>query len=85
MKINILYMQIFYRMPHYTFVNVGQTKSKYYRKLFHIGLQDYIYAWIACAKFHLKAQKAVVFLSCQLTTKEETPKKKQGYCCSDKR
>ena len=44
MKINILYMQIFYRMPHYTFVNVGQTKSKYYRKLFHIGLQDYIYA-----------------------------------------
>ena len=37
-------MPIFYRTPNCTFVNVGQSKPKFYRKPFHIGLLDYIYA-----------------------------------------
>ena len=64
-------MQIFYRKPNYTLVNVGQTKPQL----------DYIYARIARAKFHLKAQKSVVFLSCQLTTKEESLKPIQTHLC----
>ena len=43
-----------------------------YSKNFHKGLLDYIYAQIARAKFHLMAQTYVVFLNCQLSTKEET-------------
>jgi len=43
-----------------------------YCKHFHKGLLDYIYAQIARAKFHLMAQTYVVFLNCQLSTKEET-------------
>ena len=50
-------MPIFYRTPNCTFVNVGQSKPKFYRKPFHIGLLDYIYARIALAKFHLKGQE----------------------------
>jgi hypothetical protein len=50
-------MSIFYRMPNCTFVNVGQSKPKLYRKPFHIGLLDYIYARIARANFHLKGQE----------------------------
>lgn len=61
-------MQIFFRKPNYTLVNVGQTKPRFYSKPFQIGQLDYIYARIARATFHLKAQKSVVFLSCQLTT-----------------
>ena len=53
----IIWMPIFNRMPNCTFVNVGQSKPKFYRKLFHIGLLDYIYARIARAKFHLKGQE----------------------------
>ena len=56
MKININYMLICHRRPNCTFVNVGQSKPKLYRKPFHIGLLDYIYARIAGATFHLKGQ-----------------------------
>ena len=42
MKININYMPIFCRTPNCTFVNVGQSKSKFYIMPFHIGLLDYI-------------------------------------------
>jgi hypothetical protein len=74
-------MQIFYRKPNYTLVNVGQTKPRFYSKPVQIGQLDYIYARIVRAKFHLKAQKSVVFLSCQLTTKEETLKPTQTHLC----
>jgi len=37
-------------------VNVDQSKPKFYRKPFHIGLLDYIYAPIARATLHLKGQ-----------------------------
>jgi hypothetical protein len=47
-------MPIFYRTPNCTFVNVGQSKPKLYRKPFHIGLLDYIYEQIVCANVHLK-------------------------------
>ena len=56
MKININYMPICFRTPNCTFVNVGQSKSKLYRKPFHIGILYYNYALIACAMFHLKCQ-----------------------------
>ena len=56
MKINVNYMPICYRTPNCTVVNVDQSKSKFYRKLFHIGLLYYIYARIARATFHLKGQ-----------------------------
>ena len=56
MKININYMPICDRRPNCTFVNVGQSKPKLYRKPFHIGLLDYIYARITSATFHLKVQ-----------------------------
>ena len=50
-------MPIFYRTPNCTFVNVGQSKPKLYRKPFHIGLLDYIYEQIVCANVHLKGQE----------------------------
>ena len=50
-------MPIFYRTPNCTFVNVGQSKPKLYRKHFHIGLLNSIYARIACANVHLKGQE----------------------------
>jgi hypothetical protein len=60
MKINIIYMPIFYRTPNCTFVNAGQSQPKFYHKPFHIGLLDYIYARIARAKFHLKENAMVL-------------------------
>ena len=57
MKINIIYMPMFYRTPNCTFVNVGQFKTTFYRKPFQIGLLDYIYARIARADFHLKGKE----------------------------
>jgi hypothetical protein len=53
-------MPIFYRTPNCTFVNAGQSQSKFYHKPFHIGLLDYIYARIARAKFHLKENAMVL-------------------------
>ena len=56
MKIDINYMPIYYRTPNSTFVNVGQSKSKLYRKPFHISLLYYIYARFARVMLHLKGQ-----------------------------
>ena len=72
MKINLIYIPIFYRTPYWTFVN-AQSQPKCYSKPLHIGLLDYIYPRIARAKFHLKRpRKSVVFLTCQLITTDET-------------
>ena len=56
MKIHINYMPICYRRLNCTFMNVGESKPKLYRKPFHIGLLDYMYARIARVTFHLKGQ-----------------------------
>ena len=56
MKINIHYMPIFYRTPNCTFVNVSQSKPKFYREPFQKGLLDYMYERIAHANFHLTGQ-----------------------------
>ena len=56
MKININCMPISYRTPNCNFMNVGQSKSKLYRKYFHICPLDYIYARITRATFNLKGQ-----------------------------
>ena len=42
MKININYTPILYRTNSCTFANVGESKPKFYRKPFDIGLLEYI-------------------------------------------
>ena len=42
MKVNINYTPILYGTHICTFVNVGESKPKFYRKPFDIGLLDYI-------------------------------------------
>ena len=42
MKININYTPILYRTHSWNFLNVGESKPKFYRKPFDIGLLDYI-------------------------------------------
>jgi len=63
MKINIIYIPIFYRTPNCTFVNAGQSKPKFYSKPFHIALLDFIYARIIRAKFHLKGRENLSYSS----------------------
>ena len=49
MNINIMYMPMFYRTPNCTFVNVGQFKTKFYRKpFFHLkGKENGSYSSLA--------------------------------------
>ena len=74
MKININYMPIFYRRPNCILMNVGQSKPKFYRKPFHIGLLDYIYPRIACKVSLKRPRQSLVSLTYKLITKRESLK-----------